>query len=174
MKIYTKKGDAGETMLFSGRRVAKSSWAVIAAGDLDEVSAALGLARIVCPSIAQDLREVQRDLYVIGAVVSGEGKRKEPALQDDAVRRLEKLIDNVEAGLPELRDFIYPGESEGGARLHLARAITRRAERSVSALDTPPAPAAVLSYLNRLSDLLFVWARKADFDAGLVERKFKE
>jgi len=174
MKIYTKKGDAGRTQLFSGRRVEKSAPAVVATGDLDELSAALGLARVACPALTEELRGIQRDLYILGAVLSAEGTRAEPVFPADATERLEKLIDATEAALPELRDFIHPGESEGGARLHLARAIVRRAERSVAALKKPAAPPQVLSYLNRLSDLLFVWARKADLDSGAQDRRLKD
>lgn len=172
MKIYTKKGDAGETLLFSGRRAAKADPLIVAGGDLDELSAALGLARLACPPVATDLRAIQHELYVLGAVLSAEGKRAEPVFPVNATGRLESLIDAVEARLPPLRDFIYPGESEAGSRLHMARAIARRAERNVAALAEPAAPAAALAYLNRLSDLLFVWARAADmaegYDAALL------
>jgi cob(I)alamin adenosyltransferase len=165
VKIYTKKGDGGETSLFSGRRTVKSDPFVAAVGDLDELSAALGLAKVAYPVIADDLRAIQHLLYVISAILSAEGTRPEFTVSDADIERQEQTIDVVSAGLPELRDFIYPGESEASSRLHMARAIARRAERSAAALGEA-APAAVLAYLNRLSDLLFVWARQADFTAG--------
>lgn len=166
MKIYTRKGDAGETSLLSGRRAGKTDPAIAAAGDIDELSACLGMVRIAFPAVAAPIREIQRDLYVIGAVLSAEGRRAEYSLDQAAVPRMEAMIDAVSETLPELRDFIYPGETEAGTRCHLARAVARRAERGVAALQRPPAPPAVLAYLNRLSDLLFVWARAADLAGG--------
>ena len=166
MKIYTRKGDDGGTALFSGRRTAKSDPVVAAVGDLDALSAALGLALLAYSAAATELRTVQHNLYVVSAIISAEGKRPELVFPEAETDRLEALLDEVSAHLPELKDFIYPGQSEAGTRLHLARAIARRAERGVAALDTPAAPLSVLSYLNRLSDLLFVWARAADLDAG--------
>jgi cob(I)alamin adenosyltransferase len=165
VKIYTKKGDGGVTSLFSGRRTAKSDPFVAAVGDLDELSAALGLAGVAYPIVAGELRAIQHILYVISAILSAEGTRPEFAVADAEIEKLEHAIDTASDGLPELRDFIYPGESEASSRLHMARAIARRAERSAAALGDP-VPAAVLAYLNRLSDLLFVWARQADFAAG--------
>lgn len=165
MKIYTKKGDRGDTALFSGRRAKKSDPCVNAVGDLDELSAALGLAAIGYPDAASDIRTIQHDLYAISALVSAEGKRAELVFSDEEARRLEAIIDKVSATLPELRDFIYPGESDASARLHMARVIARRAERGFSALEPPP-PSSVSAYINRLSDLLFVWARRVDHDAG--------
>jgi len=166
MKIYTKKGDAGETSLFSGRRTTKSDPLIAAVGDLDELSAALGLAGLSYPSAFEQLRAAQHELYLISAVLSAEGRDVKSALHQDAVVRLERIIDEVEARLPPLRNFIYPGETEAGSRLHMARAITRRAERAVATLDSPAAPQIALAYLNRLSDLLFVWARSADAASG--------
>ena len=165
MKLYTKKGDGGKTSLFSGRRTEKSDPCVNVVGDLDELSAALGLAAIAYPSARVEIRTIQHDLYAISAVISSEGQRPELVFSDVEARRLETIIDYVSDVLPPLRDFIYPGESEASSRLHMARVIARRAERSLTALE-PPAPASVKAYINRLSDLLFVWARRADHDAG--------
>jgi cob(I)alamin adenosyltransferase len=165
VKIYTKKGDGGDTALFSGRRARKSDPCVNAVGDLDELSAALGLAAITYPAGASEIRTVQHHLYAISALVSAEGKRPELGFSEEEAKRLEDMIDQVSDTLPQLRDFIYPGESEASARLHMARVVARRAERALTALS-PPAPPAVSAYINRLSDLLFVWARRVDFDAG--------
>lgn len=165
MRLYTRKGDRGDTALFSGRRAKKSDPCVNVVGDLDELSAALGLAAIAFPDGAADIRSLQHDLYAISALISAEGKRPELIFSEEEARRLEGLIDQASDALPELRDFIYPGESEASARLHMARVVARRAERGMAALS-PPVPAAVSAYINRLSDLLFVWARRVDFDAG--------
>lgn len=165
MKIYTRKGDRGETSLFSGRRATKADDCVAAVGDLDELTAALGLAALGYQEAAKDIRTIQHDLYAISALVSAEGKRPEIVFSEDEARRLETMIDAASETLPELRDFIYPGESEASSRLHMARTIARRAERAIAVLNPPP-PRAVTAYLNRLSDLLFVWARRVDHDAG--------
>jgi cob(I)alamin adenosyltransferase len=165
VKLYTRKGDRGDTSLFSGRRTKKSDPYVNVVGDLDELSAALGLAAIAYPDGAVEIRSIQHDLYAISALISAEGKRPELGFSDQEARRLEAIIDQVSDALPELRDFIYPGESEASARLHMARVVARRAERAMAALNPPVSPA-VSAYINRLSDLLFVWARRVDFDAG--------
>ncbi|MGQ4274579.1 cob(I)yrinic acid a,c-diamide adenosyltransferase [Terrihabitans sp. B22-R8] len=157
MKIYTKKGDRGETSLFSGRRARKDDACVAAVGDLDELSAALGLARAVNPFLADQIIEIQRNLYVISARLSAEGKRDIPGIPEQAISALEAEIDRFDAQLPPLTDFVVPGQTENSARLHLARAICRRAERSCigTNIGTPPET----TYLNRLSDVLFMWAR---------------
>lgn len=165
MKLYTKKGDSGDTALFSGRSARKSDPCVNVVGDLDELSAALGLAAITYPAVASHIRAIQHDLYAISALISAEGTRPELGFSEEEAKRLEGIIDQVSDTLPELRDFIYPGESEASARLHMARVVARRAERALTALS-PPASPAVSAYVNRLSDLLFVWARRVDFDAG--------
>ncbi|MEF3367130.1 cob(I)yrinic acid a,c-diamide adenosyltransferase [Methylocystis sp. 9N] len=169
IKLYTKKGDRGETSLFSGRRAAKSDPRVAAVGDLDELSASLGLARVAFPCANDSLRRSQQALYRISALVSAEGRKIDLAFEGAEVDALEAEIDRASAALPPLRDFIYPGEGEASGRLHMARAIARRAERSIAALEEPPAPENALAYLNRLSDLLFALARQADQQSGRDE-----
>lgn len=161
-KLYTKKGDGGKTSLFSGRRAAKFDPRVAAIGDIDELSVSIGLARIACPAANDLLRSVQRALYAISAVVSAEDRPIDTRFDKDDVEVLEVEIDRVSDELPELREFIFPGEAEASCRLHMARAIARRAERSLAALTEPATPELILAYLNRLSDLLFVLARQAD------------
>lgn len=168
-KLYTKKGDGGETSLFSGRRAEKFDPRVAAVGDLDELSASIGLARVAYPSANDLLRSVQRALYTISAVVSAERRPVGVKFDETEVAALEIEIDRASAELPELREFIFPGEAEPSCRLHMARAVARRAERSVSALAEPTPPEPVLAYLNRLSDLLFVLARQADHRRGASE-----
>jgi len=170
MKLYTKKGDRGQTSLFSGRRAAKFDPRVAAVGDLDELTASLGLARLAYPEADDLLCGAQKALYRISAIVSAEARRIDIVVTDAEVEALEAEIDRATDALPPLRDFIYPGEAEASARLHMARAITRRAERSVAALEAPPPPENVLAYLNRLSDLLFALARLADQQSGHADR----
>lgn len=169
-KLYTKKGDRGQTSLFSGRRAAKFDPRVAAVGDLDELSASLGLARVAFPQADDLLCSAQKALYKISAIVSAEARQIDIRLDDSEIVALEAEIDRATDALPPLRDFIYPGEAEASARLHMARAVTRRAERGVAALEEPPAPENVLAYLNRLSDLLFALARLADQQSGHADR----
>ena len=170
MKLYTKKGDRGQTSLFSGRRAAKFDPRVAAVGDLDELSASLGLARVVFPDANDLLCSAQKALYKISAIVSAEGRQIDLRFDDAEIEGLEAEIDRATDALPPLRDFIYPGEAEASSRLHMARAVARRAERSIAALEEPPPPEIVLAYLNRLSDLLFALARLADQHSGHADR----
>ena len=169
MKIYTKTGDRGDTGLFDGSRVSKASPRVEAYGDVDELNAALGL---VLAFIREDeairtcLLEIQRDLFVIGAHLADPSARVEAkrgakaSLTDEKITQLERWIDDFEAQLPALRQFILPGGSKGGATLHLARTVCRRAERQTVALSQHvEVEPLVITYLNRLSDFLFVAAR---------------
>jgi cob(I)alamin adenosyltransferase len=169
VKIYTKTGDRGETGLFDGSRVPKYTPRVEAYGEVDELNAVLGM---VLSFIRDDeelrscLLQVQRDLFVVGAHLADptarvEAKRGEKAsLTDQKVTQLEHWIDQFEAQLAPLRQFILPGGSKGGATLHYARTVCRRAERRIVALreqvDVSPV---ILTYMNRLSDFLFVAAR---------------
>lgn len=116
---------------------------------------------------------MQKALYTISAVLSSEGARPNLSIDVTETATLEKYIDELSERLPPLRDFIYPGDSEASTRLHIARAVARRAERAVSALRDPEAPADVLAYLNRMSDALFVMARWADYAGGLEDLMFK-
>jgi cob(I)alamin adenosyltransferase len=173
MKLYTRKGDDGGTALFSGRRAEKWDARVAAVGDLDELSAAIGLARLADPASARELHRIQNEIYGISAALSAEGRHDNLAPGADAVLRLEALIDEITDRLPVLRDFIIPGRAEASARLHLARSIARRAERGIAALDAPAPAPAVLAYINRLSDLLFAMARDADHREGLGDAELR-
>jgi cob(I)alamin adenosyltransferase len=168
-KIYTKTGDAGQTGLVGGSRVPKSDARVEAYGDVDELSSAVGVARSHLDDADLDaaLAQVQRDLVPVGAELatpSGAHGRT-ASLAPSAIERLEGTIDVWEAELPKLDRFILPAGTRGAAALHLARAVCRRAERRALAVPGG-APPAVLAYLNRLSDLLFVAARLANHRAG--------
>jgi len=171
-RIYTKGGDRGETSLGDGARVPKQAPRVEAFGTVDEANAAIGLARLHARDQALDmLARIQHDLFDLGADLCTPegGERGQNALRiiEPQVERLEREIDAMNADLPPLDSFILPGGSPLAAALHLARTITRRAERLVAALATAEAinPQA-LKYLNRLSDHLFVLSRVANRPAG--------
>jgi cob(I)alamin adenosyltransferase len=158
-RIYTRGGDRGETSLGDGSRVSKLDPRVVAMGDVEELNSLVGWAG--------GLERVQNELFDLGAdlsvpFVAGDERLR---ITEEAVNRLEREIDEANASLPELRSFVLPGGSERAARLFLARAVCRRAERAVLAVpDTNPLAAV---YLNRLSDLLFVLARAANAEAGV-------
>jgi cob(I)alamin adenosyltransferase len=179
VKIYTKTGDSGETGLFDGTRVAKSDARVATYGDVDELNAGLGFARALLQEaeLAGMLERIQRDLFALGARLADPahriaGRVTKAAIVADDIARLEGWIDTLEATLPPLRRFILAGGSPGGAALHVARTICRRAERAMVALRANDANAFepdLLIYINRLSDLLFVMARAANQRAGTPE-----
>jgi cob(I)alamin adenosyltransferase len=179
-RIYTKTGDAGETGLFGGGRVPKSHPRVEAYGAVDELNATLGWAgaTVRTSSIGDTLRLLQPDLFAIGAhlatpVTEGRTPPELPPLPHERIAALESWIDAAEADLPELRSFILPGGSAGGAALHVARTVCRRAERRVVELALGEAVAGVIIvYLNRLSDLLFVLARLENQHASAVEQSW--
>lgn len=180
MKIYTKKGDGGETGLIDGSRVRKDDVRVAAYGDVDELNAVLGVVLTVVSEdpLRELLVEIQRDLFALGAQLAdptakvGE-RRTKAAIAKERVARLESAIDAVVAGLPPLTAFILPGGSPLAAQLHLARAACRRAERSVTTLQARDAvDPVVLAYVNRLSDLMFVLARQANHAKGVPETKW--
>ena len=165
MKIYTKTGDGGETGLFGGGRIPKDSLRVAAYGEVDEVNAALGLARALDPPEFADplLQSIQRDLFTVGAQLATPDPEKlrkalsrgGAALSESDVAALEEAIDDQESRLEPLKNFILPGGAPKAAALHLARTVCRRAERAVVALSRhEQVNPAILRYLNRLSDLL--------------------
>ncbi len=164
-RIYTRGGDRGRTSLGDGTRVAKDDLRVEAYGALDEANAALGVARLHAPPEADAmLARIQNELFDLGAMLCmPEGARKaraRSAIGDAQVARLEREIDAMNAELAPLESFILPAGTPGSAFLHLARTIVRRAERRVVALAARErVDPAVVRYLNRLSDHLFVLAR---------------
>lgn len=171
MKIYTKTGDAGETGLFGGTRVPKDDLRVVAYGDLDELNAAIGFAAALEPdaSAAALLQTIQRDLFTIGAELATPepAKLRTKAVGPAEVGVLEAAIDAAQAPLPPLKNFILPGGTPKAAAFHAARTVCRRAERAVVTLARDQQiNAAIIHYLNRLSDLLFVLARAANAAAG--------
>ena len=177
MKIYTRTGDTGDTALFGGGRVPKSHPRVEAYGDVDELNAAIGLARAIemMPRIDEVLVPLQRDLFSIGALLATPDREKMKKHLDKAniderrISELERAIDDGDHELEPLKSFIIPGGTPKAAALHVARTVCRRAERRVIALEQEEIPAIVVVYLNRLSDLLFTLARVANRRAGAGE-----
>ena len=161
MKVYTRKGDDGTTGLLHGGRVAKDSPQPTAYGDVDETQAVIGLARAVADGeLAGILIDIERDLWVVMAELACNPDRLDDAGSrpgPEMVDRLESLIDDVSARFDPPTEFVVPGEDEVSARLDVARAVCRRAERS--ALSAAVAGSSVIPYLNRLSDLLWTLAR---------------
>ncbi|NOX63784.1 MAG: cob(I)yrinic acid a,c-diamide adenosyltransferase [Chloroflexi bacterium] len=180
MKIYTKTGDSGETMLFGGQRVPKYHLRLDAYGAVDELNAFLGLARRYCPDpeLNAALERVQNELFALGSdlatpkdVESNHIRRVEGEL----TARLEREIDLWTEELPPLKTFILPGGGQAGAILHIARTVCRRAERAAAALnrDEPINPH-ILRYLNRLSDWLFTLARLLNHRQGVQETPWRQ
>jgi cob(I)alamin adenosyltransferase len=179
VKIYTRTGDAGETALFDGSRVSKADPRVDAYGHIDELNAVLGQARAagVDPAMDAWLDRLQRDLFALGAQLADPASRiaarvTKADIGPEDTARLEAWIDEAEAELAPLRRFVLPAGTPGGAALHLARTVCRRAERHVVALGADAVDADLLAYVNRLSDLLFVLARLANARAGVPDQEW--
>lgn len=181
MKIYTKTGDSGETGLFAGPRVSKADPRIEAYGTVDELNAVLGWVRTQQPPAAIErlLAQVQHELFVLGAELATPrpDKLKLVRIGNAHVELLERAIDEFEASLAPLTQFILPGGSKAAAAIHVARTVCRRAERRVVELrDSKSSPIAdsMIIYLNRLSDLLFVLARSANSEAGIPDEPWKQ
>lgn len=176
MKIYTRTGDAGSTGLFGGPRVSKDDDRIESYGTVDELNAAIGMARVagVGDELDAQLDEIQHELFSIGAELAtpDPDSHQMRIITSTHVHRLEVWIDQHQQGLPELKHFILPVGHSGSVHLHLARAICRRAERRVVTLvrrhETNISEDLVV-YLNRLSDLLFVLTRVVNQRAGVAE-----
>jgi cob(I)alamin adenosyltransferase len=176
MKIYTRKGDTGETSIWAGRRLRKDETRVEAIGSVDECNAAVGLALAgeLPEQIAGMLASAQACLLIVGSELmapqqAGPGAGV-PRLTAADMTAVETAIDSLQAELPDLKNFILPGGTAAAARLHFARTVCRRAERRVTALRAAEEVAPVVpAYLNRLSDLLFVAARAANSAAGVPD-----
>jgi cob(I)alamin adenosyltransferase len=175
MKLYTKTGDKGTTGLFGGGRVPKASPRVEAYGTVDEANAVIGVARAtkLDPTIDVVLEGVQADLFTLGAelacVPGKESKLSMALIGESDIQRLETAIDEADAACEPLKTFVLPGGSPQAAALHLARTVARRAERATLAIEDAPVRQEALIYLNRLSDLLFALARRANVSAGVPD-----
>lgn len=179
MKIYTKKGDSGETSLLGGKMVKKSHQRINAYGTIDELNSHLGLVRsFKIKEWHQDnLLKIQRDLFNIGSRLSLDPSsqvKNLPLLTEADVEFLEQQIDAMEKFLPPLNAFIIPGGSQAVASCQIARTVARRAERELNKLDiSEPVEMVIKKYLNRLADYLFVLARSISYDENIEEILWK-
>ncbi len=183
MKIYTKKGDKGTTQLIGGTRVPKHHFRIEVYGTLDELLSYVGLVRdvITDPDVKNELIEIQNNIFTIGSYIAmdpgkktlanGQPRLDIPDVEPEDVAKLEKAIDNMNRALPPLTAFILPGGHMYVSFCHIARTVCRRAERKMTALHREsPVKEIYLQYINRLSDYLFVLARKLskDLQAGEI------
>lgn len=179
MKIYTKTGDKGDTSLFGGQRVPKDALRIEAYGTVDELNSVLGIVRADNEEKEIDsiIDRIQNELFDLGADLAtprSQSSKSIKRFEAKDSRHLEKQIDQLEEHLKSLKTFILPGGSLVAARLHFARTVCRRAERSVVRLSrNEDIGEGITIYLNRLSDLLFVLARYANHTAGVSETKWK-
>ena len=177
-KLYTKRGDAGQTDLFGGQRIDKDSLRVEAYGTVDELNSTLGLADAACHDtrLTEILRDSQARLFELGADLATprqEGKPDAagiPRIAASHIDVIEQQIDEISDRLPPMTHFIMPGGCDLAARLHMARTVCRRAERiCVHLKKHEPVSDEIIIYLNRLSDLLFALARRANQVAGVAD-----
>jgi len=181
MKVYTRKGDAGETALIGGKRVSKDSLRIESYGTVDELNSFVGLLRDYSESVgsqvAEALIEIQDRLFTLGSLLAEapEGSKMQlPQLQDADVEFLEQEIDKMDQVLPPMRSFVLPGGHPAVSTAHICRTVCRRAERLVVSLSRTDAIDALLpKYLNRLSDYFFVLSRKLAFDLKIEETPWK-
>lgn len=182
MKIYTKKGDGGKTRLVGGCLVSKSDLRIESYGSVDELNSMIGVAIEELKKsevgalieMVQHLLQIQNELFSIGSLLACEDLellKKLPQIPQNAVLRIENSIDQMNAELSELREFILPGGSPDSAWLHVCRTICRRAERNtVKLFEKHPEVESALIYLNRLSDFFFVAARFANFNLQIQDQ----
>ena len=181
MNLYTRTGDDGTTGLFGGDRVSKDHPRIVAFGAIDELNACVGLAAAACNTndeyesqLLRVFRELQCRLFDIGAdlaaPVGSKHEDKIKRIDGDDVKQVETWIDRIDAENEPMKNFVLPGGTELAARLHLARTVCRRAEREVIALArVGPVNEQLRIYLNRISDLLFAMARRANKQAGVPD-----
>lgn len=177
-KIYTRTGDKGTTSLVGGKRVSKTDPRLEAYGTIDELNSFIGLMLSIMDDkaeSAENIRWIQQKLFNIGGCLATDTSSFQ--LPDSCkvlpadVERIEKMIDSVQEGLPEQKSFILPGGTQAASYAHVARTVCRRAERLILALpDEAKVPSELLQYINRLSDYLFVLARRINFFAGTPEK----
>ena len=185
MKVYTKTGDKGTTALFGGTRVPKHHIRIESYGTIDELNSHIGLIRDqdIDPLYKNILMHIQDRLFTVGAILatdpekavlkSGKARLNIPKISNEDIERLEKEMDNMEASLPPMTHFVLPGGHQTVSFCHIARTVCRRAERLASHLnDLEPFQPETLMYINRLSDYLFVLARKLSHDLQAEEIKW--
>jgi cob(I)alamin adenosyltransferase len=175
MKIYTKTGDSGTTALYGGRRLSKGELRIEAYGTVDELNSYLGLVAVYLKDAeyAELLTDIQSRLFDVGTHLAAEPGKQNlilPEIPESKISLLEQYIDKMNETLPELKFFILPGGNEAAANCHIARTVCRRAERCVVRLsETESIEPVLIRFLNRLSDFLFVLARKLAHDSGAQE-----
>lgn len=182
-RIYTRAGDAGETRLVGGQRVQKDVARIETYGTVDELNSFIGLARVTAEGLAPQfeglrpfaaiLKRIQHELFNLGSILATlpeDVHPKQPTVTEAEVQQLEREIDAANTELPTLRSFVLPGGSRLDAELHVCRTVCRRAERLLITLSrAEPVPPETVSYLNRLSDALFVWSRWVNHVTGSEE-----
>jgi len=178
-RIYTRRGDTGETALVGGQRVSKDAARIHAYGTVDELNAFLGLAAVSCgenaklAGLGRIIHRVQHELFNLGSILSTlpeDVHPQQPRVTAAEIAQLESEIDAMNAELPALRSFVLPGGTRLNAELHVTRTVCRRAERllaGMTAQETVPPEA--IQYLNRLSDAMFVWSRWVNHALGVPE-----
>jgi len=174
MKIYTRTGDKGKTSLIGGKRVSKTHQRLEAYGTIDELNAHIGLLLAQLPADESErttLLQVQNILFVVGAQLATPPEVTGTlAVTPEMLSTLEEAIDRIEAALPSLKAFVLPGGTQAASQCHVCRTVCRRAERRVLALASRATiPSELTSYLNRLSDYLFVLSRKINNEQGMQE-----
>jgi cob(I)alamin adenosyltransferase len=177
MAIYTKRGDKGKTSLFDQnntqrKRISKDSLRINAVGAIDELNSSLGIATSFCKDrkIGKLIKDVQKDLFKIGSIIVGSKLR----FTKIKTKRLERAIDELEGNLPVLKNFILPGGTKSASHLHFSRSLSRKAERKVVALSKKrQVKPEILTYLNRLSDFLFMLAREVNYRERVKETSWK-
>ncbi len=179
MKIYTKTGDKGKTSLLGGTRVSKSHERINAYGTIDELNSFLGLVSDLDKeeNRVKLIRKIQSRLFTVGSSLAAEtdkAKKFKPDLEESDIVELEKAIDSMNESLPQMKNFILPGGNEMVSSTHIARTVCRRAERLIVKLSESENIEEIITiYLNRLSDYLFVLARKQGFDLNVKEIPWK-
>src|SRR4029077_5648972 len=182
-RVYTRGGDKGETGLAGGQRIAKDAQRIEAYGTVDELNAVLGVARDTAEELVEKhpamaeldaiLKRVQHELFNVGSILARVPQDVHPRqarVTDTEIAQLEVEIDKMNEGLPALRSFVLPGGCRLNAELHVCRTVCGRAERiCVPLARAEPVDGAIVRYLNRLSDALFVWSRWASHTLGVVE-----
>ena len=176
MPIYTRTGDKGQTSLFNGQRVSKSGLRVEAYGTVDELNSVIGVvlsSKYKVVSIKNELIRIQNDLFEIGSTLASpevRSQKLEVRKLNRRVREFENMIDKMTEEMPSLANFILPGGGKTGSLIHFARTVARRAERKVVALDErEKVDKNIIIYLNRLSDLLFTFARFVNYKENKEE-----
>jgi len=178
-RIYTKRGDTGETSLVGGQRVSKDAARIETYGTVDELNAFLGVATVSCGEdrrlapLATILQRVQHELFNLGSILAtqpADVHPQQPRVTSFEIAQLEREIDDMNSALPPLRSFVLPGGSRLSAELHVTRTVCRRAERLLVALAREESiPPETIRYLNRLSDAMFVWSRWVNHALGVPE-----